>query len=81
MQRLPSMAAKKWVYGTWHEADIGSPGSAVASMTGIEVAAVIQRARPVPASGSTNGRLDDSRLGSWFAVLLLLTHDFLFDLA
>ena len=39
------MAAKKWVYGTWHEADIGSPGSAVASMTGIEVAACQASAR------------------------------------
>ena len=50
-------------------------------MAGIEVVGVIQRGRQVPAYGSTAGRLDDSRLGSWFAVLHLLTHDFLFDLA
>src|SRR5450830_291402 len=45
-QRLPSVAAGSWVHGAWHEAVIGLPGSAEASMTGIEGAAVIQLGRP-----------------------------------
>jgi hypothetical protein len=46
LQRLPSVAAGSWVHGAWHEAVIGLPCSAAASMTGIEGAAVIQLGRP-----------------------------------
>jgi hypothetical protein len=45
-QRLPPAAARSWVHGTWHKAVIGLPGSAAASMTGIEGAEVIQRGGP-----------------------------------
>jgi hypothetical protein len=41
VQRLTSVAAGNWVYGSWHEAVIGPPGSAAASMTGIYGDAVI----------------------------------------
>ena len=46
MQRLPSVLAKSWVHGAWHEAVIGLPGRSAASMTGIVGAAVIQLGRP-----------------------------------
>lgn len=45
VQRLESVAAGSWVYGAWHEAVIGLPGCAAASMTGIVGAAVILRGR------------------------------------
>jgi hypothetical protein len=57
---LPSVAAKNRVYGSWQEADIGSRISAVASMTGIEVATVIQRGRPQITS-SNFGRTSAAR--------------------
>ena len=46
LQRLLPVAAGSWVHGAWHEAVIGLPGIAAASMTGIEGAAVIQLGRP-----------------------------------
>jgi hypothetical protein len=36
VQRLQPFAAGSWVHGAWHEAVIGLPGNAAASMTGVE---------------------------------------------
>jgi hypothetical protein len=46
VKRLPSVAVVSWGPGAWHKAVIGSLGSAAASMTGIEGAAVIERDGP-----------------------------------
>lgn len=46
MQRLEPVAPGSWVLRAWHEAGTGSPSSTVASVTGIDMGAVIQRGRP-----------------------------------
>ena len=68
-KRPPPVVVRSWVHGAWHDAVTDSPGSAGASMTGIEEAAVIQRGRP-PVAPPTRDRMSAARR----AELTLSTH-------
>ncbi|PKO63133.1 MAG: hypothetical protein CVU24_00620 [Betaproteobacteria bacterium HGW-Betaproteobacteria-18] len=43
---MPLVAAASWDFGTWYDEVIGSPGSAVASMTVVEEVTVVRRGGP-----------------------------------
>ena len=61
-QRVQSVGAVKGYHGAKYKAVIGTPGSAAASMTGTEGAAVIQRGWHIVAP-ATHGRKSSARRG------------------